>query len=212
MTPQASERKPVLLIDMDGVISDYRGRFVELIKVHYPDVRVRDPEEMHSFYIEDVYTELTERQIFDFTQKKGFFATIPPVEGAIEALKKIEAGGRFEPFLCSAPDADYEELFCHTEKADWVNRHLGKYWLKRMILTNDKTVINGDWLIDDKPEIKGANKNPTWQQVVFDHAYNRHLKEVYRLKNWSDWEHDIGPYLEYVFYRDQEYSPRRRLA
>jgi 5' nucleotidase, deoxy (Pyrimidine), cytosolic type C protein (NT5C) len=38
---------------------------------------------------------------------------------------------------------------------EWVKQHLGKSALRRVILTCDKTLVNGDLLIDDRPAIKG---------------------------------------------------------
>ena len=38
----------------------------------------------------------------------------------------------------------------------WVKEHLGKYWLDRLILTFDKTLIKGNILIDDQHQIRGS--------------------------------------------------------
>lgn len=37
----------------------------------------------------------------------------------------------------------------------WVEKHLGHDFLEQVILTRDKTVVSGDILIDDKPDILG---------------------------------------------------------
>ena len=37
----------------------------------------------------------------------------------------------------------------------WVEKHLGCDFLEQVILTRDKTLISGDILIDDKPDIQG---------------------------------------------------------
>ena len=49
------------------------------------------------------------------------------------------------------------------KQIEWVAHRLGEYWTKRTILTNDKTVVRGDVLIDDKPTIVGAVK-PAFRQ------------------------------------------------
>jgi len=38
---------------------------------------------------------------------------------------------------------------------EWVEEHLGLDFINLMILTRDKTMINGHLLIDDRPDIKG---------------------------------------------------------
>lgn len=39
----------------------------------------------------------------------------------------------------------------------WVEQHLGHDFLEQVILTRDKTLITGDLLIDDKPDILGEH-------------------------------------------------------
>ena len=47
--------------------------------------------------------------------------------------------------------------------------------------------VRGDVLIDDKPNITGS-ATPTWQQLLFDAPYNRHVAHLPRLSSWADWE------------------------
>ena len=56
---------------------------------------------------------------------------------------------------------------CVLEKYQWVEAHFGYDWTKRVILTRDKTIVSGDILIDDKPEITGCAM-PPWQHVLYD--------------------------------------------
>lgn len=37
----------------------------------------------------------------------------------------------------------------------WIEKHFGHEFLEQIILTRDKTVVSGDILIDDKPDIHG---------------------------------------------------------
>lgn len=39
----------------------------------------------------------------------------------------------------------------------WVEKHLGGDFLEQVILTRDKTVVSGDILIDDKPDVLGED-------------------------------------------------------
>ena len=45
--------------------------------------------------------------------------------------------------------------FVYIFQYEWVENHLGKDWINRLILTRDKTMINGHVLIDDKINITG---------------------------------------------------------
>ena len=63
------------------------------------------------------------------------------------------------------------------EKYEWVENYLGDAWVKRIILTRDKTLIKGDYLIDDKPVITGVERSPEWEQIVYDRPYNRDVNK-----------------------------------
>jgi 5'-nucleotidase len=71
------------------------------------------------------------------------------------------------------------------EKYEWVDQHLGLAWVDRIVLTRDKTLVNGDILIDDRPQIEGAAK-PTWEHVLYDQPYNRSETGKRRL-TWANW-------------------------
>jgi hypothetical protein len=42
-------------------------------------------------------------------------------------------------------------------------------------------------LIDDNPEITGANKSPEWEQVFYTQSYNKDINKK-RISNWDEWE------------------------
>lgn len=50
-------------------------------------------------------------------------------------------------------------LYVYVQYA-WVEKHLGHEFLEQVILTRDKTLIAGDILIDDKPDIVGKELMP----------------------------------------------------
>jgi 5'-nucleotidase len=54
-----------------------------------------------------------------------------------------------------------------------------------MVITQDKTLVCGDVLIDDKPVIEGL-MTPQWVHMVFDASYNQHIQTPFRM-TWSNW-------------------------
>lgn len=106
--------------------------------------------------------------------------------GGVDALKRLVASG-FEVMICTSPVAN--SRYCAQEKWEWVREHLGDAWLKRLILTCDKTTVRGDFLIDDKPCIVGSQQ-PLWTQIVFDAPYNATIELGCRrrLRRWNDVE------------------------
>ncbi|RXM98138.1 5'(3')-deoxyribonucleotidase, mitochondrial [Acipenser ruthenus] len=71
----------------------------------------------------------------------------------------------------------------------WVDKHLGSEFLEQIILTRDKTVVSADLLIDDRPDITGAESHPTWEHILFSACHNKHQQlnhPIRRLHSWSD--------------------------
>lgn len=58
-----------------------------------------------------------------------------------------------------------------------VRRHVGTEFVRRTIVTSDKTLVQGDFLLDDKPEIHGV-ATPTWRHLLYAARPNRNLKET----------------------------------
>jgi len=79
---------------------------------------------------------------------------------------------------------------CASDKLNWVVKHYGSHWGPRVIITADKTLVRGDILIDDKPEIHGAAE-PEWEHVIFDQPYNRDIDKK-RITDWSIWDLEIA--------------------
>ncbi|CAN2391799.1 mitochondrial [Pristimantis euphronides] len=93
-------------------------------------------------------------------------------------------------FICTSPIKRYR--YCPYEKYAWVEKHFGHEFLEQIILTRDKTVVSADLLIDDRPDIMGAEPNPSWEHILFTACHNRHLLVTppnRRLQSWrEDWK------------------------
>ena len=177
----------VLLVDMDGVLADYYGHFCNVFKKLHPEVQIIEPHDLSTFCIEDAYPLEYKKEIRRICCDTGFFETMPPVEGAVEAFKALLEDERFNVRICTAPELEFTNQNCFSEKARWIENHLGLAALERTIITKDKTLIYGNYLIDDKPEIKGSY-TPYWTQIVFNHGYNKDLPREefpFRLYGWK---------------------------
>jgi len=93
-----------------------------------------------------------------------FYGALPEIPGALEAVTAMDAVG-IEVRFCTSPHQ--HPIPCVAEKYTWIAERLGFEWLTRVIVTNDKSLVAGDVLIDDRPDITGL-RMPTWTHVVFD--------------------------------------------
>lgn len=170
--------KKIILIDMDNVLANFTKSFIKEI-----DDNNWERGGNIGMYITIKNDENLEKNKKIFN-KKNFFLDFEPISGAIANVKEIIKDDRFEVFFCSSPATFYK--YCVSEKYQWIEKYFGFEMTKRVILTKDKTLIGGDYLIDDKPDIVGLLK-PTWEHIYFTQNYNKH-KEGKRINKWSEWK------------------------
>ncbi|MBL8008276.1 MAG: 5'-3'-deoxyribonucleotidase [Ignavibacteria bacterium] len=173
-----------LLIDMDGVIADFEGEFLRRWRNLYPGKKYVPLEERRGFWLREQYPEEYQDLVQEIYHSPGFYQNLPPVSGAIEAVKEISESLN-NVFLCTSPMIPKYEN-CVLEKYHWVYENLGGDWINKIIVTKDKTVVRGDVLIDDMPEITGSMK-PEWEHILYDQPYNRNIKNRKRL-TWNNWK------------------------
>ena len=77
--------------------------------------------------------------------KVGFFLDLEPIEGAIEGIKTLQT--KYDVWILTRPSI--KNTHCYTEKADWIKKYLGEDMLNKMILCPDKSLVKGEFLIDD---------------------------------------------------------------
>jgi len=171
-----------ILIDMDGVIADFDGEFLKRWRERYPEKFHIPMEERTAFYVKDQYPEELKPLVVETILEPGFFRDMMPIFGGKEALTEMIQMG-YEVFICTSPISTYRN--CVLEKYEWVENQLGAEWVKRIIMTKDKTLVKADFLIDDKPAITGVENTPSWEHVIFDRPYNR--GEDKRRLDWENW-------------------------
>ena len=91
-------------------------------------------------------------------------------------MGKLLLSGDMEPYILTAPSV--HNPLCYTEKRVWVEQHLGMSMVNRLIISPDKSLLRGDYLIDDhasgsgQEEFQGelihfgSEEFPGWQQVL----------------------------------------------
>lgn len=175
----------LILIDMDGTVADLSGRFVEQYNALYPDEPVGPRTEWD---LGSGIAPARQAEAWGLLSKEGFFAGLDPLPGAVEAFHRLRAAGH-DTVFCTSPYI--ASRWCESEKRHWVETHVGTAFGKNMVITKDKTLVRGDVLIDDKPEITGR-LTPAWQHVLLDQPWNAHATLPRIARDWSDWEHVLG--------------------
>lgn len=144
-------------IDMDGVLCDFETAFI------------RDK----ALFTDTAYPQ----------SRQGFYLNLSLILGAQDAMNVLLTVDNIDPFILTAPSI-YNPL-SYTEKRLWVENHLGFEWVKRLIISPDKSLLKGDVLIDDHDSGRGQEQfegrllhfgseaYPDWKSVLTEISLNR---------------------------------------
>ena len=101
--------------------------------------------------------EEAQRQEYDgrFDEVPGIFSLMEPMQGAIDAYEELSS--IYDTYILST--APWENPSAWSDKLLWVKKYLGKPAYKRLILSHNKHLNHGDYLIDDRTK-NGADRFP----------------------------------------------------
>ena len=175
-----------ILVDMDGVIADWGTAYGEALDEF--GNRAKNIPRHHNQQSFNLTAGLTdsEANIVNLAMTYMDYAGLNPIEGAIDALRSMADFG-YDVVICTSPWLPNPT--CVQDKVDWVRHHLGTGWAERTIITKDKTMVRGDYLIDDKPKITGRFE-PSWEQIVFTQPYNVGVLDKFRIDSWDNWKNE----------------------
>ena len=156
------KQKKIVYIDMDGVLVDFNQALVDWFEKH---------------------PHLKERYKDNPDHIQGIFRNPKPIEGAIEAVKKLHESGKYDLFI--ATSAPWGNPMSLSDKRFWIEDYFGDIFHKKMFTTHRKDLLQGDYLIDDRlkngaGEFKGTllrfgydwendfspNEYPSWDDIL----------------------------------------------
>lgn len=128
----------------------------------------------------DIYTH-AKKKLQEFPQIKypqsqyGFFMELQPIIDSVETIKYLqeEYGDYFDFWFLTAPST--HNPMSYAEKNYWIRMHFGQKWCDKLIICPDKSLLRGDYLIDDNVSGRGQdkfigdfihfNKENTWKVI-----------------------------------------------
>lgn len=174
-----------VLLDCDGVLSDFLTRALEVLgaaeSVTYTAKQVTDFNICEALGIPHRWETLREA-----CGSVGFVEGLDVIPGSVEAVNKIRENA--EVFVVtspmSVPNWAYERSIWLEKKFDFKKSHI--------VQTEAKHVIEGDYLVDDKVEnvVSWAQSHPNGLGIIFDAPYNRSYipvcTNISRAFGWAD--------------------------
>lgn len=119
-------------VDMDGVLCDFYSARDKAL--------LKNPEQK-------------------FPQSQwGFFLRLEEIPDAVYSFNKLKE--KYDVWILTRPS--FKNVNCYTEKAQWLLDHLGEGILEKTIITPDKSLVKGDYLIDDMGNAGQENFEGEW--------------------------------------------------
>ena len=120
--------QPIVYVDMDGVLCDYAKA--------YNDSRRSNPDLIYP------------------QSKPGFFLELEPLPGAVATVNELRK--IFDVFILTAPSV--LNPHCYTEKRLWIEDTFDLAFARKLIISPNKELLIGDFLIDDRTDSHGQDK------------------------------------------------------
>ena len=141
--------KKILYVDMDNVLVDFPSAFPK------------------------VPNDVLEKYADNKDDIPGIFSLMQPLDDAIDAYEKLSQ--KYDTYILST--APWDNPSAWSDKIIWVKKYLGSSAHKRLILSHNKNLNFGDYLIDDRTkngasEFKGEHIHfgkepfPDWPSVL----------------------------------------------
>lgn len=136
-----------IYVDLDGVMCDFLKAYLKAL----------------SEYPEQKYPQA----------QWGFFLKLEEVKDAISSFRMLQE--KYDVWILTRPS--FKNVNSFTEKAQWIWDHLGFDVVEKTIMSGDKSLLKGDYLIDDMDGAGqssfegewihfGSDKFPDWKSVI----------------------------------------------
>ncbi len=179
--------KPVVFVDMDNVLVDFRS-----------GINKQDDAKLKAY--EGHYDDIP-----------GIFSQMDPLPGAADAVKTLNKDCDLY-ILSTAP---WNNSSAWSDKLEWVKKYLGDDFKKKLILSHHKDLCKGDFIIDDRPYHGvesfdgvwiefGSEKFPDWNSVVsYIHSWQHFYDRIKDKAKYYPKAKDIFPIEMQAFYKGE---------
>lgn len=186
----SNNNRPIVLLDMDDVITNCLQAVIQAYNEKYgthfkfKNCTVWNLSEFFGVSVDEVL------KLF---RADKFFEELTPKRGSIQAIKKMVKSTKYDIYTVTATsDTDGSEL---VQKINWFKKYIPEFNVKRIISCQDKSIIRGDVIVDDK--VKNLDEcKPYMQCILMDSPTNQENDTYLRIGSLTE----LPNILEQMFY------------
>ena len=169
-----------LIIDMDDVMADATGQFINFYEKEF-GVRVSRESLNHKAEMER-FPE-NHDVVYSFTLRKDFFRTMAVNDHAQKVIKELNQ--KYELFIVSSAMEFPNSL---PEKLEWLKEHFPFLHWKQFVFCGCKSIVHGDYMIDDLPHNLETFNG---EKLLFSAPHNLQFDQFKRMNGWRE----VGEFL-----------------
>jgi 5'(3')-deoxyribonucleotidase len=158
---------------MDGVLADVETHFITWYERDYG--KKFSKKDLEGKTEENAFPK--KGMAKKFASTKNFFRTVPVMDGAIEAVQKLQKN--YEIYIVSAAMEFPQSL---VEKRAWLDEHFPFIHWKNIVFCGDKSIIDTNIMIDDHLKNLDYFKGET---IMFNAFHNLDFNNHTRAENWQ---------------------------
>jgi len=178
-----------VFVDMDGVLADFNSRFESyLSKAGVLAKRVVTSWRLTERVADNAHIMNKSAYVNKILSTPGFWSGIEPIAGGVDVLTKWTKNKKLDVYIATSPWISSPT--CIEEKINWIRAYAPKFPVSKIIMISNKSLLNGDIIIDDKPshieEWRGAHA------ICFAQPWNEFVKAsagiektVWRAGTWK---------------------------
>lgn len=190
MNWESKNNRPIVLLDMDDVITDCLSGVVktynELYNANFKpaDCNVWDLSE---------FFNTSRATVISLFRTDNFFEELEPRQGSVSAIKELVKSTKYDVYIITATSDD--EGIELNQKSKWLKKYIPEFNTKRLIACDDKYIIRGDIIVDDKiANLQMCEENMCC--ILMDSTTNKECKNYIRIKSLQE----LPQLLDEIFY------------
>ena len=178
--------RPIFCVDMDDVIADALG---EHLLRYNRDIGVNiTAEDLRGRWLGDLIPVAHLPTVEQYILSADFFAVLGVLPESQRVLERLQS--RYDIFIATAA---MEVPSSFTPKFNWLARHFPFIPTSHIVFCGDKSILRGDYLIDDNPRqlerfSRTREGDGPREGILFTSPANANVTGFRRVNNWLDIE------------------------
>lgn len=173
-----SRERKIICVDMDEVIADALGE--HLLRYNRQFGSNITVEDLNGQWLWDYVPVERQAALYDYLSSEDFFEVLDVMPDAQRVLGRLQA--RYDVFIATAA---MEVPTSFNAKFKWLEKHFPFIPPSRIVFCGDKSILYGDYLIDDNPRQLRLFRG---EGILFSAPANAGVTGFRRVDSWADVE------------------------